>query len=106
MTLIKISEFERLPEYRQNYLVKWKVENFELYQSKFGSKTLTELSLTNIMELSEMIINQNESIGFTEFKNEFPLIYMKWFGTKEINQLSEAQYSRLRTLALTTYNYK
>lgn len=106
MQLIKISEFDRLPEYRQNYLVKWKAENLKLYQSKFGSKTLSELSLTNIMELSDLIINQNESIGLTEFKNEFPLIYMKYFGHKEINQLSEAQYSRLKTLAINTYNYK
>lgn len=104
MTLIKISEFERLPESRQDYLLKWKIDNLDLYQSKFGGKTLTELSATDLLSISDMIIRHNEMIGFAEWKSKNPFKYNQWFGDKKIEDLSEIQYLNLRTLVITSPN--
>ena len=58
MVLIKISPFDRLPISRQNFILNWKLDNFNLYKSHFGSKTLTELNINEILSISDIIYSQ------------------------------------------------
>lgn len=68
MKLIKVSEFDRLPDSRQDYLVQWKIDNLELYQSKFGSKTLTELTTSDILSISDLIKPKKQNNHETRYQ--------------------------------------